>query len=250
MKNYKREAQKITNWIANYMDFNSDGGPIFVGLSGGKDSAIAAAACVAAVGADRVIGVFMPAKYDIHRDEVYDIVNHLGIRLIVYNITNILEEQANILPDGITPNAIVTNNNPARIRLAMLYYLANNCGGRVVNTSNLSETYIGYDTAWGDQCGDFSPFRRLTATEVKYIGDALGVPSHLIEVPPDDGMCGLTDEDRWGFTYEMLDRYLSGGDIPIEIRSKIETMHDRADFKNSRVTLPCYWPSDIDRRLS
>ena len=250
MRDYRREADRLVKWIADYMEYNSDNGYIVVGLSGGKDSAIAAAACVKAVGPNRVIGVYMPAEYQSHRDEVQDLAEHLGIQLVVFNITKVLEEQAKILPTGIIPSAVVTNNNPARIRMAMLYYLANNNGGRVVNTSNLSETYVGYDTAWGDQCGDFSPFRHMTATEVKQIGDALGVPSHLIEVPPDDGMCGLTDEDRWGFTYETLDAYLTGQEIPEDVKRKIKAMHEKAEFKNMRVNLPSYWPSALDLRLS
>lgn len=236
-------ANAVPMWIKEYMDQNGPKAPIVIGISGGKDSSITAAACVKAVGKERVIGVLMPngVQKDINTAE--KLCRHLGIKWFIYNIGPVIKAQQDVFAtlkfkDFKAPNDTVKFNNPARIRMATLYYIANQLGGRVANTCNMSETYVGYDTAWGDQAGDFSPFQYFTASEVKLIGKELGLPDEFINVAPSDGMCGQTDEERWGFSYDLLDNYLRGGTVYETTTKQIEKMHKAAMYKNVRVLLP------------
>ena len=104
--------------------------------------------------------------------------------------------------------------------------------GRVANTCNYSEDYVGYATKFGDAAGDFSPLSYLTVTEVKAIGRELGLPTKLIDKTPTDGLCGKTDEDNLGFTYDVLDRYIRTGEIDdLDIKAKIDSMHKKNLFK-------------------
>jgi len=125
-------------------------------------------------------------------------------------------------------------NLPPRIRMTTLYAIAQMLpnGGRVANTCNLSEDYIGYSTRWGDSVGDFAPLANLTSEEVVAIGDALGLPEDLTHKTPSDGLCGKTDEDNFGFTYEVLNKYIRTGICEDkEIKAKIDALHQRNLFK-------------------
>lgn len=233
----KNEAARVVAFIRDYMDKNGQAAPIIVGISGGKDSAAVAAASVAAVGPDRVFGVLMPAGIQNDIKDAEDCCRFLNIRHMTFNIGPLIKESYDRMKGSskymdfkkISP--IVGYNHPSRLRTAILYMIANQVGGRVANTSNLSETYVGYDTKWGDQCGDFSPFFNYTASEIIEIGIALGMPEKAMRKAPHDGMCGQTDEDRWGFTYADLDSYLRGGELNDDIVEKIERMHRRAAHK-------------------
>lgn len=243
------EADRVVQFIRDYMDKNGQAAPIIVGISGGKDSAAVAAASVAAVGPDRVFGVLMPAGIQNDIKDAEDCCRFLNIRHMTFNIGPLIKESYDRMKssskymDFKKINTIVGYNHPSRLRTCVLYMLANQVGGRVANTSNLSETYVGYDTKWGDQCGDFSPFFNYTASEIIEIGIALGMPEKAMRKAPHDGMCGQTDEDRWGFTYADLDSYLRGGELNDEMVEKIERMHRRAAHKYN-ITLPCtsYYP--------
>lgn len=243
------EADRVVQFIRDYMDKNGQAAPIIVGVSGGKDSAAVAAASVAAVGPDRVFGVLMPAGIQNDIKDAEDCCRFLNIRYMTFNIGPLIKESYDRMKtsskymDFKKVNKIVGYNHPSRLRTCVLYMLANQVGGRVANTSNLSETYVGYDTKWGDQCGDFSPFFNYTASEIIEIGIALGMPEKAMRKAPHDGMCGQTDEDRWGFTYADLDSYLRGGELNDDMVEKIERMHRRAAHKYN-ITLPCtsYYP--------
>lgn len=234
--NAKVEADRVINWIREYMAKYGPNSPIVIGISGGKDSAAVAAASVAAVGSDRVLGILMPlgTQKDIRAAE--DCCRFLKIRRMTYNIGPIYHDSWNRMrasgyKDFWEPNDIVRFNHPARIRMMILYLIANQIGGRVANTCNMSESYVGYDTKWGDQCGDFSPFQNYTASEIIQMGIVMGMPERAMKKAPADGMCGQTDEDRWGFPYEILDAYLRGAEIDPAIAAKIEEMHRRALHK-------------------
>ena len=116
--------------------------------------------------------------------------------------------------------------------IGTLYAISQSVNGRVVNTCNLSEDWIGYSTKYGDAAGDFSPLANFTKTEVKAIAYTLGLPKHLIEKVPSDGLCGQSDEERFGFTYDVLDWYIRTGIInDITIKDKIDAMHKQNLFK-------------------
>lgn len=229
-------AEKIKNecveWIRDFFDKNGKGCNAVVGISGGKDSSVVAALCVQALGKDRVIGVLMPCGEQHDIDCAYALVNHLGIKHYVVNVKAAIEGLKSALPGELELTAQSTNNIPPRVRMTTLYAISQSCNGRVANTCNLSEDWVGYSTRYGDSVGDFSPLSRLTVAEVKQIGHILGLPAELVEKTPIDGLCGKTDEDNLGFTYAELDRYIRTGEIDDENKKMIiDTKHKNNLFK-------------------
>lgn len=219
-------------WIREFFRKNGDGCNAVVGISGGKDSSVAAALCVAALGKERVIGVLMPQGEQSDIDMAYMLVNHLGIRHHVVNIKDAVEGVMRNLPDTLDVSAQTRQNLPPRIRMSVLYAVAQSENGRVCNTCNLSEDWVGYSTRYGDSVGDFSPLSHLTVTEVKEIGTLLGLPDVLVHKPPIDGLCGKTDEENLGFTYAELDTYIRTGVITDqEKKARIDRKHEANLFK-------------------
>lgn len=236
MNNFNAKAVKddIVKWIREFFEQNGKGCSAVVGISGGKDSSVVAALCVEALGKDKVFGVLMPNGEQVDIDASYSLLNHLGIDYCVVNI----HEAIRSLKHEIKPKlgdhwSVQTSVNlPARIRMATLYAVSQTIGGRVANTCNLSEDWVGYATRYGDGAGDFSPLSKLTVTEVKAIGRELGLPEELIEKVPTDGLCGHTDEDNLGFTYAVLDRYIRTGEIDdMHTKERIDAMHEKNLFK-------------------
>ena len=225
----KKTADAVVKWVKDY--FEKTASPetkAVIGISGGKDSSVAAAVCVKALGKDRVIGVLMPqgVQSDINYSQL--LVDTLGIKSYTINIGDTVSTFMSELKMNIEPTDQAIVNTPARIRMTTLYAVAASVGGRVVNTCNLSEDWVGYSTKHGDAAGDFSPLSDLTVGEVKAIGDVLGLPAELVHKVPTDGLCGKTDEENLGFTYAMLDDYIRGRDdlsaYP-EIKAKIDRLH-------------------------
>lgn len=219
--NPEAEIENIVNYIKAYFVDNGDlNTKAVLGISGGKDSTIAAALLCRALGPDRVIGVMMPEHTQTDIDDSRRVCEYLGIEGIEIDIGPTCDKLYKALDgDGHTDHTvkdfpIVTTNTPARIRMATLYAIAGIRGGRVVNTCNWSEEYVGYSTKYGDAAGDFTILGNYTVTEVLQIGDALGLPTDLVHKTPSDGMCGKTDEDNLGFTYEVLDDYIRNHTIP------------------------------------
>lgn len=234
---------KCVEWIRDFFEENGKGCNAIVGISGGKDSSIVAALCVEALGKDRVMGVLMPNGEQSDIGMARKLINHLGIHSIEINI----DETVNSVLNGIV-TAIYDDvrqgfdtlkiseqtkiNLPARIRMSTLYAVSQSMNGRVANTCNLSEDWVGYATRYGDAAGDFSPLSNLTVTEVKEIGRVLGLPDELIDKVPTDGLCGKTDEDNLGFTYDVLDKYIRTGEIEDgEVKKRIDMMHEKNLFK-------------------
>lgn len=254
----KTKAQACIQWIQEYYKDNPDGKTI-IGISGGKDSTVAAALCVEALGADRVVGVLMPngVQRDIY--DSYEVVNALGIDYHVVNIGSACEGLYKFLGDGTLPrfgekeirnNPMIKTNLPARLRMTTLYAVAALYpNSRVVNTCNRSEDYVGYSTKYGDAAGDFSPLGNLTVREVLEIGDELGLPEHLVHKAPSDGMCGKTDEDNLGFTYEQLDDHILGtAAVNEEVVEKIERLHKATRHKYQPIPTfhPLWFDIDFD----
>ena len=217
-------------WIRQFFEENGKGCNAVVGISGGKDSSVAAALCVEALGKDRVIGALMPCGEQADIDCALALVDHLDIKRYVVNIKDAVDGVTHAIPFELSKQS--TTNLPARIRMATLYAVSQSCNGRVVNTCNLSEDWVGYSTRYGDAAGDFSPLSRLTVTEVKAIGRLLGLPAFLVDKVPIDGLSGKTDEDNLGFTYAALDRYIREGVIDdLEAKAKIDRLHRLNLFK-------------------
>ena len=211
------DAVKIKNdcvaWIKDFFEKNGKDCNAVVGISGGKDSSVAAALCVEALGRDRVIGVLMPQGEQHDIDMAYMLVNHLGIKHYEINVKDAVEGVLKNMPSDLNVSVQSKVNLPPRIRMSVLYAVSQSVNGRVVNTCNLSEDWVGYSTRYGDAAGDFSPMANLTVTEVKEIGRVLGLPDVLVDKVPIDGLCGKTDEENLGFTYAELDRYIRTGKI-------------------------------------
>ena len=229
----KKVKDEIVVWIRDFFDKNGKGCNAVIGISGGKDSSVVAALCVEALGRDRVIGVLMPNGEQNDIDMARKLVDFLDIMNFEVNIKEAVNGVLNSLPmNGYDISEQTITNLPARIRMTTLYALSQSMNGRVANTCNLSEDWVGYATRYGDSAGDFSPLSQLTVTEVKEIGRVLGLPTELVDKTPSDGLCGKTDEDNLGFTYEVLDRYIRTGEINDEdIKNKIDTMHEKNLFK-------------------
>ncbi len=228
------DAMKVKNdcveWIRAFFEKNGKGCNAVVGISGGKDSSIAAALCVEALGKDRVIGVLMPQgeQHDINMAHL--LVDHLGIKHYVVNIKETVDSLLSALPIELSTQA--KTNLPPRIRMSTLYAVSQSVNGRVVNTCNLSEDWVGYSTRYGDAAGDFSPMSHLTVTEVKEIGYLLGLPKELVDKTPIDGLCGKTDEENLGFTYAELDVYIRTGVMEdAEKKALIDKKHEANLFK-------------------
>ena len=226
------QVKMIENFIKTY--FAENGNPntkAVIGISGGKDSTIAAALLVRALGADRVIGVLMPDGEQKDIQDAMEVCRILKISYRVYNIGPVTKMFAGMVGDAYNKSNVATNT-PARIRMTTLYAVAADVGGRVCNTGNASEAFIGYTTKYGDLAGDFAILRYLTVREIYAIGDYLELPILLVHKQPSDGMSGKTDEDNTGIPYDAIDDFLLDGIIPeMAIWEKMQAAHKRNEHK-------------------
>ena len=236
----KKTTQDCVKWIKDWFEVNGNGCNAIVGISGGKDSSVVAALCVEALGKDKVIGVLMPNGTQKDIECAKQLCDFLGIERYIVDISGAVSYILSAIRASHRGYEIyefdcseqTKTNLPARIRMTTLYAISQSHNGRVANTCNLSEDWVGYSTRYGDSAGDFSPLSNLTVSEVKKIGYELGLPKELIEKVPSDGLCGKTDEENFGFTYELLDKYIREGICENEsIKAKIDDMHQKNLFK-------------------
>ena len=228
-----RVKDELIEWIRNWFEENGKGCNAVVGISGGKDSSVVAALCVEALGKDRVVGVLMPNGEQPDIDMSHLLVETLGIRYYVLNIHDTYEAcLREIEGTGVEISNQTRINLAPRIRMSIEYALSQSLNGRVANTCNWSEDYVGYATRYGDGAGDFAPLGKLVVREVKAIGRLLGLPAVLVDKVPSDGLCGKTDEDNLGFTYAELDRYIREGVIEdADKKANIDRRHRINLFK-------------------
>lgn len=234
---YETLTENLIIWYRKMLA-TTGGKSIVIGISGGKDSSVAAALSVKAIGRDKVYGIIMPDE--IQSDIVYatGICEHLDISYKIMNIgpmTKAFIEQLKEIPflddPDLTPQTRI--NLPARVRMTALYGIAQSMeGARVLNTSNLSEDWVGYGTLYGDLTGAFSPLGDLTSEEVIEVGRQLDVPEKYLVKPPSDGLTGITDEENLGFSYETLNRYIRTGEIEdVRAKERIDRLYRRNRFK-------------------
>lgn len=239
-----KATEECVEWTRNWFDKNGKGCNAIIGISGGKDSTVVAAICKKAIGADRVIGVMLPDGIQSDINDSKEIIEHLGIHGVEYNIKesmdamfanlNALNDLAHKMKFTDMPSRQSRENLPPRIRMAALYLIAQNFNGRVSNNCNLSENWIGYSTIYGDTAGDFSPISCFTVSEVIEIGRVLGIPEKFLVKAPSDGLCGKTDEEKIGFKYAVLDEYIRTGVIyDITVKNIIDRMHEQNKFKHA-----------------
>ncbi|MBR3092911.1 MAG: NAD(+) synthase [Bacteroidaceae bacterium] len=245
--NAKEVKDQVVQWIRDWFEENGKGCNAVLGVSGGKDSSIVAALCAEALGKDRVIGVTMPNGVQKDISDSMRLIEHLGIRYCNVNIGDTcqtlmaaVKEQLATLGKDVSEQTII--NLPPRVRMTTLYAVSQSMNGRVANTCNLSEDWVGYSTRYGDAAGDFAPLGGLVVREVIAIGKELGLPIDLVEKTPSDGLCGKTDEDNLGFTYAVLDEYIRTGvcDDPI-VKARIDDKHVKNLFKLKPI--PYFHPS-------
>lgn len=233
---YGFDAKKVTadiiEWIRGWFRENGEGCSAVIGISGGKDSSVTAALCAAALGRERVVGVMMPNGVQPDIDYSKKLIEHLGIRSVTVNIKeayDALSRETERAIGGELSRQTVINMAP-RIRMTALYAVSQSVNGRVANTCNLSEDWVGYSTRWGDSVGDFSPLSKLTVAEVLQVGHELGLPDFIVDKAPSDGLTGLTDEDNLGFTYSTLDRYIRTGVCEPEDKKELIDRKHRANL--------------------
>ena len=229
----EKTTEALILWIRDWFERNGKDCKAVIGISGGKDSSVVASLCVEALGKERVVGVLMPNGEQPDIDCSMQLVQHLDIPYYVCNIRQAVQGVLNSMQEaGIEPSRQTLINLPPRIRMSTLYALSQAVNGRVANTCNLSEDYVGYSTRYGDMAGDFSPLGKLTVQEVKAIGRYLKLPENLVEKVPSDGLTSRTDEDNLGFTYKALDRYIREGVCEDEqTKQRIEYLHKANLFK-------------------
>jgi len=234
---YMKEA--IIKWIQDWFKQNGPDCKAVIGISGGKDSSIVAALCVEALGRDRVIGVMIPDNLSDYDRDAHTLIDWLKIPNMCIELDPIVRPVVNQISESGPWSDQSSINLRPRLRMSILYAIAQSHNGRVANTCNLSESYIGWETRWGDAVGDFAPLQGLTCSEVIALGRELNLPEELINKVPADGLCGSTDEDAFGFTYDELDRWIRLG-VKGENYEKIKSMHEKNRFK--RLDLPHYSP--------
>ena len=238
--NAEKTTAEAVKWIQAWFEKNGKDCNAVVGISGGKDSSIVAALCAKALGKERVIGVLMPNGEQSDIDCSLQLVKHLDIPYYICNIKKAVGGVLEALQaSGVEITRQTTINLPPRIRMSTLYALSQSNNGRVANTCNLSEDWVGYSTRYGDAAGDFAPLGKLTVQEVKEIGKYLGLPLNLVEKVPSDGLSNKTDEDNLGFTYAVLDEYIRTGVCKDEeTKARIDRLHVLNEFKLKPI--PCY----------
>lgn len=235
--NVEKTTNDLINWIKKWFDENGPNCNAVIGISGGKDSSIIAELCARALGPDRVLGVLMPNGVQKDINDSIEVCKYIGIRYITVNIAPAVEALKKEI--GFELLSQSETNLPARVRMTTLYAISQSNNGRVINTCNRSENYVGYETKFGDGAGDMSPLANLTVREVLQIGDYLELPHYLVHKTPIDGLntnddgSYVTDEQNLGFTYNELDDYLLKGKLPSDEKlGRIERMHKRAVAKN------------------
>lgn len=231
--NVEKATHETVAWVREWFENNGPGCKCVIGISGGKDSSVAAAVCVEALGKDRVIGVMMPNGEQSDIDMAKLLIDHLGIENYTVNIKGAFDEltaEIKAKTGKLSKDSII--NLPPRLRMSTLYAIAQSFNGRVANTCNLSEDWVGYSTRYGDSVGDFSALSSFTTAEIRAMGRYLGLPDVLVDKVPSDGLSGQTDEDKLGFTYEVLDRYIRTGEIEdAATKKRIDSLHKKNLFK-------------------
>ena len=245
----KKQVEEIVSFLKNWFEVKFPKSFATLGLSGGKDSTICAALLAKAIGPERVIGVMMPNGEQKDINDSKTVCTLLGIKGIEININGMYTDLTSKVEDcgfGEEIKSLYSTNTPARLRMVTLYGIAAQVGGFVINTCNASEDYIGYSTKYGDAAGDISLLNKLTVSEVLAIGDYLELPESLVHKTPADGMCGKSDEDNLGFTYDDVDAVIlnrfEDHKVESDIFEKILKMHDNPNTKYKCIQMPDPFP--------
>jgi len=241
--NAEEQTKSAVSWIKNWFDSesgNADG--LIIGISGGADSTVAAKLCCEAVGLNRVHGILMPNTNQPDIADSHRVCEILGIKYHEINIGGAY----NSIIDSVTGTFDLTKqsniNIAPRLRMTVLYAVGQSLNYRVCGTGNLSERYVGYCTKWGDMACDFNPLANFTKTEVKQIGDCLGLPRDLVYKIPADGLSGLSDEENMNISYDVLDKYIRTNAYEKKYSEMIEKIVKMNKYAKHKLNpAPCYF---------
>lgn len=237
--NATKVKQDLVSWLQSMFAANGPDCKAVIGISGGKDSTIAAALCVEALGKGRVFGVLMPNGIQHDIEDARAVVEHLGIGHCEINIKTAYDYIVSEIEKNTEVSSQTKINLAPRLRMSTLYAVSQSLNGRVINTSNLSEIWVGYSTRYGDSVGDFSPFAQLTVSELKQLGHTLDLPPYLVDKTPEDGLSGKSDEEKMGFSYNILDNYIRTGQCSDrQAKECIDARHKQNEFK--RLPMPFF----------
>lgn len=227
----------LIQWIREKME-SIRGKHAVIGISGGKDSSVTAALMAKALGPEKVFGILMPDDHQKDISYAREIAVHLGIHWSEINIGPITgsfyqQLRDSSLFDHLDISQQTRLNLPPRVRMTLLYAISQSIEqSRVINTSNLSEDWVGYATIYGDTAGAFAPLGMFTTEEVIALGRELDIPEKFLLKPPADGLTGKTDEMVLGFSYQVLNDYLRRGIEPEpHIKELIDRKHRESRFK-------------------
>ena len=242
----EEKISKLVNWIKGEVEGAGLKGAI-VGVSGGIDSAVVTYLIKKAF-PDSSLGLVLPCKSS-ENDKVDALkvieasgISHHEIDLTATHQTLFSEIESQLKKSGDWNKETAKlgdANTRARLRMTTLYAVANNYGYLVVGTDNAAEWHTGYFTKYGDGGVDLVPLVHFTKGEVREMAKVLGVPQDIITKPPSAGLWeGQTDENEMGTTYNMIDKYLKGDEVPIHDKQIIEKLHERSHHKRSLATAP------------
>lgn len=248
----KTKLNGILKWLNEFKQQTSCRG-VVLGVSGGKDSTVVAMLAKKVWGKN-VLGVLMPNTVQSDIADSLDIVKTLGIDYRVVNIgaayDALLCGVERPTEDGTAHDynrmsavsAQAKTNIPPRLRMTVLYSIAQTLGYLVIGTGNASEKYIGWTTKWGDSAFDFNPIGNLTCTEVRAVGAILakefGLDLKYVQKTPADGLSGKSDEENFGFSYDILDSYIAGEEVETPVAERIARMHKASEHKRKMPPMP------------
>jgi NAD+ synthase len=241
-ENVKQEVEKRVEWIKQILTQSGAKG-VILGLSGGKDSAVVGALVKRAT--DNVLGVIMPCG-NITQDEehAWKVANAFGIETIKVDLKeafDTLSQTINRAMKEMPLEGLSLSNIKPRLRMTTLYAIGQRKGYLVAGTGNKSEGTMGYFTKWGDGAYDFNPIADLTVTEVRLLGEYLGVPAEILYKAPSAGLWeGQTDEEEMGVTYQEIDEYILTGTTNERAKQIIEAQYQKTEHKRN---LPLNYPN-------
>lgn len=227
--NADMECKNIIKWIRGYFENQPSAKGAIIGISGGKDSSVAAKLLVEALGKERVFGVLIPNGEQKDIGDSLRVVDILGINHKIVNI----EKAYNGLLEGIQEDSLSIDakiNISPRLRMTTIYAICASMHYRVCGTGNKSEGFVGYTTKWGDNAFDFNPIGDLTTEEVMAVGDSLGLPYELVHKTPTDGLSEQSDEEKLGLSYKQVNDYIergSCGDKEIDKKIKLKNEYNK-----------------------
>ena len=198
---------RIADWLAERLSMAGADGFVF-GLSGGVDSATAAALAVQAVGPESVLAAILPCHSEpIDARLAQRVADAFDMPTVTVNLDRAFDALIERLPPS--QHRLAAANIKPRLRMTTLYYLAQTNNYLVLGSGNRTELMVGYFTKYGDGGADLLPLGSLYKTEVWDLARDLGVPPRVVERAPSAGLWpGQTDEEELGITYRELDRIL------------------------------------------